>query len=243
MTARLRAALTGLAALALLAAVVGGLPVVLYRFGGSPLPARLPGWHHLAGLLAASDNGSAVVAVIRDCAWLAWLLFTACVLAESEAALRNRRAPRLRLGGIQGTAARLVALAALAVSASTAVTPSASAAVMTSQQHPGAPPPVKPRLIVLDGMAAPDSTAASPVVIVQPGDCLWSIAQRYLGAGDRYPEIARLNYGRQMNDGEVFKLRCRCACSAARAVEFRHGTMTGGTLRTAGLFYACTGRA
>ena len=28
---------------------------------------------------------------------------------------------------------------------------------------------------------------------VQPGDCLFSIAQRLLGNGDRYPEIKALN--------------------------------------------------
>ena len=28
---------------------------------------------------------------------------------------------------------------------------------------------------------------------VQPGDCLFSIAQRLLGSGDRYPEIKALN--------------------------------------------------
>jgi nucleoid-associated protein YgaU len=52
----------------------------------------------------------------------------------------------------------------------------------------------------------PDSATAygARVITVQSGDCLWSIAQRYLGAGDLYPEIARLNYGRQMTDGEVF---------------------------------------
>ena len=201
---RARAVITGLAALVLLVAIAGGLPVVLYRFGGSPLPGSLPGWHHLAGLLAASDNGSTELAVIRDCAWLAWLLFTACILAESHAALRNRRAPRLRLGGIQGAAAHLVALAALAFSTPTAVTLSASAAVMTGQLHPGAQPPGEPQVVVLDSMATPDSRPASSVVVVQTGDCLWSIAQRYLGAGDLYPEIARLNYGREMDDGGVF---------------------------------------
>ena len=42
------------------------------------------------------------------------------------------------------------------------------------------------------------------LITVRAGDCLWSIAQRYLGAGDRYPEIVRLNYGHDMGDGLVF---------------------------------------
>ena len=45
---------------------------------------------------------------------------------------------------------------------------------------------------------------ATRLITVRPGDCLWSIAQRYLGAGDRYPEIVSLNYGHQMAGGEVF---------------------------------------
>ena len=49
--------------------------------------------------------------------------------------------------------------------------------------------------------------AAGPVhriVVVRPGDCLWTIAQHYLGAGDRYPALLRLNLGHDMGDGRVF---------------------------------------
>ena len=189
MTARLRAAVTGLAALAVLAAIIGGLPVLLYRFGGSPVPHSVPGWRHIAHQLASRDDGGTALAVIRDCAWLAWLLFTASVVAEAQAAVRGRRAPRLWLGGVQGAAAQLVALAALAFSAPASFVSAAA----------GMPP------VTLDSMAIPDNAATSVTVTVDPGDCLWSIAQRYLGAGDRYPEIAALNYGHPMgNDGEIF---------------------------------------
>ena len=188
MIGRARTVLTGLAALAVLAALIVGLPLALYRFGGSPLPRRMPGWHDLVRRLASRDDGATALAVVRDCAWLAWLLFTVCVLAEAQAAVRGRRAPRLLLGGIQGAAAQLVALAALAFSAPTSIGSSAA----------GMP------VVTLDSMATPDIAAASPTVTVHAGDCLWSIAQRYLGAGDRYPEIAALNYGRPMGDGQVF---------------------------------------
>ena len=33
----------------------------------------------------------------------------------------------------------------------------------------------------------------STVYRVQPGDCLFAIAQKLLGSGDRYPEIKALN--------------------------------------------------
>ena len=34
---------------------------------------------------------------------------------------------------------------------------------------------------------------ASTVYRVQPGDCLFAIAQKLLGSGDRYPDIKALN--------------------------------------------------
>ncbi len=48
---RARAMVTGLAALAALVLVVAGLPVVLYRFGGSPLPGQI-------GRMAPDRDGS-----------------------------------------------------------------------------------------------------------------------------------------------------------------------------------------
>ena len=257
MIIRARALVTGLAALAALALVVVGLPVVLYRFGGSPLPGQIGGWHRIAAVLASRDDGNLLVGVIRACSWLAWLLFTVCVLTEVQAAIRGSRAPHLQLGGLQGTAAYLVALTALAFTAPSGFTLSASAAVITqpgSASHPGpasqhgpftrsgpssdpgaagladaagrpgqwsqavelAPMTVsrqhasastagflgvqKPMHADLDA----DGKMASRLVVVRAGDCLWSLAQRYLGDGDRYPEIASMNYGHEMGGGQVF---------------------------------------
>src|SRR5262249_6615875 len=47
--------------------------------------------------------------------------------------------------------------------------------------------------------------AAFQAVVVRPGDCLWTIAEHHLGAGDRFPEIAELNSGHAMGHGEVFR--------------------------------------
>jgi DNA-binding SARP family transcriptional activator len=201
MIRRVRILLTGLTALVALAAGVVGLPVVLYRFGGSPLPRHLASWHHIASVLTSRDNGTLLLGVIRDCSWLAWLLFTVAVLAEVQAAFRGRSAPRLRLGGLQGGAAKLVALAALTFAAPPAVTLTASAAAVAPahpDQLPGGAAVLSARTDALDV-----STAAR-LVTVRPGDCLWSIAQHYLGAGDLYPEIANMNYGHDMGNGQVF---------------------------------------
>jgi nucleoid-associated protein YgaU/DNA-binding SARP family transcriptional activator len=41
-----------------------------------------------------------------------------------------------------------------------------------------------------------------PTVVVRHSDTLWGLAERHLGAGTRYSEIAHLNYGRTQPDGQ-----------------------------------------
>ena len=94
---RLTAVLRGAAALVTLAVLVVGLPLALYRLGGDPLPRHVPAWRHVGTLLLHRDNGSVFLGAVRDLSWIAWALFTAAVAAEAQAALRGRRAPRLRL--------------------------------------------------------------------------------------------------------------------------------------------------
>ena len=159
------------------------------------------------------DNGSILLAVIRDCSWLAWLLFAVSVLAEAQARDPRPPVPRLRLGGLQGAAARLVALAALTFAAPSGITLTASAAVVSAQHgitptpEPAAAPIAAPADLASVGLRA-DSRLEAPnatrLMTVHTGDCLWSIAQRYLGAGERYPEIVSLNYGHDMGDGLIF---------------------------------------
>ncbi len=66
---------------------------------------------------------------------------------------------------------------------------------------------------VTAGTAAAQEDAASSqrmsmgyyqLVTVRPGECLWTIAQHYLGDGDRYTEIVSLNLGHDMGSGQVF---------------------------------------
>ncbi len=207
MIGRARALLTGLIATATLIAVVIGLPVVLYKFGGSPLPRQLAGWHRVAEMLTSGDSGTLLLAIVRDCSWLAWLLFTIAVLTEVQAAARGRAAPRLWLGGMQGGAARLVALAGLMFAAPSAVTLTASVATV-APAHAGQDHDRSQAALPDPARSSPgatlDSASASRLITVRKGDCLWTIARHYLGAGDRYPEIVSMNYGHDMGDGQVF---------------------------------------
>ncbi len=228
--------LRGLAALIALLAVVAGLPAVLYRLGGFPVPAHAPGWQQAGRVLLHRDNGRLFLAAVRDVSWLAWAAFTAAVIAEVQAAVRHRAAPRLRLGGLQASAAQLVALTVLAfgpgsvspgpaapvpartapVPAKTAPVPARTAAVPARARAPAlARSAVAARSSVqaLARTDVPTPTPTSPrmmsmgfyqLVTVRPGDCLWTIAQHYLGNGDLYPEIVKLNLGHEMGGGQVF---------------------------------------
>jgi DNA-binding SARP family transcriptional activator len=261
---RLAAAVRGLAAMITLLVLVIGLPVVLYRFGGSPLPHRLPSLHQVSSALLRRDSGALFLGVVRDVSWIAWALFSLAVITESIAAIGGRRAPRLRLGGLQNAAAHLVTLAALTFSypatALLAVAPAAPVAMATmppaqlagpgpltgaqpapptlaadtgtlaaSRDGAGSAPPAGGADARPHGAAAQDaghgaapardalSRSASPpaapqvismasyqAVVVRPGECLWTIAQRYLGDGDLFPEIVALNLGHSMGGGQVF---------------------------------------
>jgi DNA-binding SARP family transcriptional activator len=231
---RLGTTLRGAAAMVTLAALVVGLPLVLYRLGGDPIPGHVPAWRHVGTLLLHRDNGTVFLGAVRDISWIAWALFTVAVAAEVQAALRGRSAPRLRLGGLQNGASWLVALTTLAFSSQpAAVLASAPAAVSVVSAVRSGPPPARPAVrpaerpvpahaadpraarVIADPPAA-RVTAAGPqapqvmsmgfyqMVTVRDGDCLWTIAQRYLGAGDRYTEIVKLNLGHEMGDGHVF---------------------------------------
>ena len=200
-----RRTVRGLAAIVTIVAIIGGVPLLLLAVGGSPIPAHLPGWDHLSAVLTQRDDtGSLFLALVRDLTWLAWLTFSVTLVVELQAAARGRLAPRLHLGGLQAAAARLAAIAALSFSAPTGVSlaPAGAANAMTL---PAAVP--GPDTAVVPPAAAPatvDASQADIVYTVQPGDCLWTIAAHYLGAGDLYPEIANLNIGHVMDDGVAF---------------------------------------
>jgi DNA-binding SARP family transcriptional activator len=198
----------GSAVVVTLAAATFGLPVALYWLGGSPIPDRLPSLHAMTFVLLHRDNGSLFLGAVRDISWLAWAAFTIAVLAETQATLRGRPAPRLRLAGLQVAAAKLVAVASVSftgpVGATLAAAPVAAAAVLQAHVQPTVGSVVQP--IALDALVTPvvsHEIASHRVVVVRPGDCLWTIAEHYLGSGERYPELVRLNLGHDMGDGQV----------------------------------------
>ena len=148
--------LRGLTALITLLVLVAGIPLLLYRLGGSPVPRRVLGWHQIEHLLLRRDSGSIFLGAVRDVSWIAWAAFTLAVLTEVQAALRGRTAPRLRLGGMQAMAGRLVALTMLTFTGpATALLalPQAVPVAAAATFQPGAPLPSPGAALAFSGHA------------------------------------------------------------------------------------------
>ena len=201
-----RSRLIGFAATIALVAVVAGVPWLLTAWGTDLIPDHLTP----AGVrdaLLRPDDGTLALGVITAVAWLAWLVIAVSVVVELIATLRGIPAPRLPgLALPQWGAHHLIAAAALLFLAAP-LGPCPSPLVLRRRQRRVVPSPVKAaaggvqmpaasRTIVTD---EPDLSfaagrgAAARTHVVRTGDTLWALAERYLGDGRRFGEIARLN--------------------------------------------------
>jgi LysM repeat protein len=189
--------LLGLAATLAIAGILIGLPTILLQLGWGTLPAVPDPWWLI---LATPDDGHLALLVIKAAAWVTWALLAISVATELIAALRGVKAPQLPgLHLTQRPAQQLVATAMLlfvalpTIATTTAVTAvtAAPAAVAAPRHVVAADHPTK----TTSDMPTPARALAAPsrTYTVQPGDSLWTIAERYLGAGQRYHDIVALN--------------------------------------------------
>ncbi|MFE0462802.1 LysM peptidoglycan-binding domain-containing protein, partial [Kitasatospora sp. NPDC058965] len=205
-------------ALALLVLLLGGVPLLLWH--GTQVVAAMGGEGHrsLRDLLTTPDDGRLFLWALVAIGWVAWACFAFAVLLEVPAQLRGRVVRRLpAFGWSQRMAAGLVG----AVIAVLPVAGGAFAATAGPGQLTAAAAPAQlvaaPQLAALTAapaavhdLALPtaDPGAQQPTYTVKdarPADSLWSIAERQLGSGDRWQEIAKLNAGRVMDgSGETF---------------------------------------
>lgn len=201
---RTREILTGLASLLTLLAVEFGIPVG----GGAALVILAPslGVAHPADLLSPHSASTVLVLSLAAAATLGWLMFTVSLLIECVARARRVPTPRLPgFGGAQRGAASLVAGILLLLPTSGAVlaaqTPAhavPAAASVSSTANPGG------MQLAADATAVSQTrTSATATYTVQPTDNLWDIAQRILGDGAKWRQIADMNHGRYF-DGHLF---------------------------------------
>jgi DNA-binding SARP family transcriptional activator len=205
--------LRAVAGLAVIAALLAGLPWGLGAMTGSPLPRSWPGWAQAQRFLASPLSDGAIIRFLADAAWLLWAVFALSLVIELIAVTRGQPAPRLpAIAPVQALAAALVGatmMTALHVPRAQTRTAPPLHAALTSATSISAPlvPGRTAQLTAASETAvraaSGDGTAqARPRVYrVQEDDDLWDIAQRFLGDPEEWHQIYQLNEGRPQPDG------------------------------------------
>jgi DNA-binding SARP family transcriptional activator/LysM repeat protein len=183
-----------------LAVLLIGVPVALALAIGWPLPTRLP---ELDQIRQALSSGSIADATILKCiavvVWCAWLQVASSTVSEVAALARRRTAvpAPLTMPSVQLLVGRLLSTAlllTLLVQPKDVAAPAVRLAVATAHIAAEPSPP------------NPAPTAGSlPTWTVQPRETLWGIAEKALGDGRRFQDIATLNRGRLQPDGSTFQ--------------------------------------
>lgn len=209
---RTRIVLRGLLAAAVLIALVAGVPTALVATVGNPVPE--------AWTWGAPLTDTALLGILACVAWVLWAQLLICVVVETVAEIRlaaGQSADWLArvpgTFGVQQSLARTLVQAVVAIGATTTAvsviaTPwishaDAATSSPVPASEPGladAPVAVAPR----QQLPARHRSQPTTEVVVARGDTLWSIAERRLGAGERWREIAELNRDREMVDGSRF---------------------------------------
>ena len=190
-------------------------PWALIRFIGNPWPPE-------GVSLSAPLTDGAIIGLLAIIVWVLWAQLMGCIAVELVCALSADRvqlqAP-LTLGIQQQLARSLIAAVVLAtVAGPVAMTSTALASEgpspaeptnsspSTSQahHHPDESQQERPREVTQDKAVRRAVSGPGSTVTVMRLDSLWSIAERVLGDGDRWPEIAALNEGHDMKDGTTF---------------------------------------
>ncbi|MFG2716220.1 LysM peptidoglycan-binding domain-containing protein [Streptomyces goshikiensis] len=196
------AVVRGLVSLTVLTALLAGLPVLLWWATSLVGPSGLAA---LGSLFTTDDSGQVFLLALAVAGWAGWALFAVSVLLEIPAQLRGRSAPQIRGLVGQRAAAALVGAVLLALPAGTALAAAPSPAQAATHTATAAAVPSTDgarSVAAADPGQAP--TATHTVRDAKPAESLWSIAEARLGDGGRWEDIAALNEGNTMTDGNTF---------------------------------------
>ncbi|MER5351477.1 BTAD domain-containing putative transcriptional regulator [Kitasatospora sp. NPDC002551] len=201
------AVLAALAALITLLGLLVGVPALLLYGTRAVADMGELAPDGLGALLTSPDDGRLFLWLLVVVGWVGWACFAFSVLLEIPAQLRGRVARRIpAFGWSQRAAAGLVgaviallpvAGGAFAATAEHAPAPAAAAASVTAGPQRAALPAAQAAPSAAPGA---EQQASYTVRDSRPADSLWTIAERQLGSGERWVEIAKLNDGRAMDD-------------------------------------------
>jgi nucleoid-associated protein YgaU len=200
-------------ALAVIVAVVGGVPWLLVRLVGNPYP--------VGGVNVQLVTDADLIGLLAVLGWVFWAQMTLCLVAEMIGEIRRIRGrtpvwrdQTIRITATPATfqwAARLLVHAVLAVGVAGGAVGAGSVAALAAPaalSHVPLPSAqTRPHEAHHQQIADEPPLQPHPLRAVTVGgryETLWSLAQRYLEDGQHWRQIAALNEGREMSDGAIF---------------------------------------
>lgn len=212
----IRRVVRGLWSISALGLVAGGLPWALLRWVGSPIPERVPGvGETIDSIERTGVEPRTMVVLLALVVWVAWLRLMAALVVELAGVLVRRPTPTIRiLGSSQRWAASLLASLVLlsgglggsrgALAATSSTGPVVTWATMGTTAVADEATPIAASHDPVAPPAAPSAASGLPTWTVVRNDSLWRIAERALGDGTRWRDVASANIGREVAPGVVF---------------------------------------
>lgn len=212
--------LRGLIAAAVLCALTGGVPWVLWHYIGWPLPDHVLTWTEMQALLRSPITAELILDIIACACWIWWAMFTFDVLCHAvdlaRCGLDNARfaeftpvSPTNALARALAGAILLAVLGnrlAFASDAARHVTPDTASQVVAAapaRQHPSAEVSQQRTAEPISRSEGPPRARTVTVRAPHNGvhDTMWSIAERALDDGALWTEIFELNRGKAQPHG------------------------------------------
>jgi len=202
---RLSILASGVGALLAVAFIVVGVPWLLIRFVGNPLPSAMPDLDTITWSLRNGQIPNRFwIGALALVVWVVWAQLTVALLMETAAVIRSVEAPMLPTFGFAGSiATQLVGAVVLLSVVATAVPAEVSALSAAPLSSGPSPTPAAQTTIVEQPVA--EATAPMPLlrVDIERRATLRSLASEYLGDAERWGEIRDHNVGAVMGDGTV----------------------------------------